>query len=45
MYYSPAEEEIKLRAYFHPAAGDINLTKQIYIKEEPLERCSDTIRL
>jgi len=23
-----AEEEIRLRAYFHPAAGDMNLTKQ-----------------
>jgi hypothetical protein len=29
MCYSPAEEEIRLRAYFHPAAGDMNLTKQI----------------
>jgi hypothetical protein len=27
--YSPAEEEIRLRAYFRPAAGDMNLTKQI----------------
>ena len=40
-----AEEEIRLRAYFRPATGDINLTKQIYIRKEPLERCSDTIRL
>jgi hypothetical protein len=24
-----AEEEIRLRAYFRPAAGDMNLTKQI----------------
>ena len=45
MYYSPAEEEIRLRAYFRPAAGDINLTKQIYMRKEPLEQCSDTIRL
>ena len=45
MCYSPAEEEIRLRAYFHPAAGEMNLTKQIYIRKEPLERCSDTIKL
>jgi hypothetical protein len=32
-----AEEEIRLRAYFHPAAGEINLTKKIYISKEPLE--------
>jgi hypothetical protein len=31
--YSPAEEEIKLRAYFCPAAGEINLTKQMYIRK------------
>jgi hypothetical protein len=37
MCYSPAEEEIRLRAYFHPAAEDMNLTKQIYISKEPLE--------
>ena len=23
-----AEEEIRLRAYFHPTAGEMNLTKQ-----------------
>ena len=29
MCYSPVEEEIRLRAYFRPAAGEMNLTKQI----------------
>ena len=40
MYYSPAEEEIRLKAYFHLAARDMNLTKQIYIIKELLEHCS-----
>jgi hypothetical protein len=39
------EEEIRLRAYFCPATGEMNLTKQIYIRKEPLEQCSDTINL
>ena len=43
MCYSPAEEEIRLRAYFRPTAGDISLTKQVWIRKEPLERCSDTV--
>ena len=43
MCYSPAEKEIRLRAYFRSTAEDISLTKQVWIRKEPLEQCSDTI--
>ena len=31
MCYSHVKEEIRLRAYFRPGAGEMNLTKQYYI--------------
>jgi hypothetical protein len=37
MCYSFVEEEIRLRAYFYPAAEEMDLIKQIYIRKEPLE--------